>query len=123
MTRPGSNRTLALLALWAVCNGVGVAGFHARWQHLPEALEVFMGNTLLLPFALPKAFGNVIGITSAGSLRGLLPMMVVFWPAVLCLTLAFLRSRFRWVAYTLLATMLLLASWQWLIVSVGMLGL
>ena len=114
---------LALLALWPVCLGVAVAGFWAQWRQLPEIGELIIGNTLMLPFALPKAFGDVICITARNSASGVPKMMAIFWPVTLGLILAFLRSRFRWIAYAALATMLLLASWQWLIVSVGMMGL
>ena len=111
-----------MLGLWPIAAVVSFLGFQQQWNTMPDVATVLMGNTLLAPFALAKSFGDVIGLTTANSLCGLFIAIATFWPTVLILaaTVVVKQSRFSFVALTV---MVLIASWKWLVVAAGMVGI
>ena len=81
-----------------------------------------MGLALLVPFSIPKAFGDTLGLTNPRSTSGVLPMMVVYWPIVLGMVWYTVQSH-RIAALALLALLSLIASFNWQIVATGMMGI
>jgi len=112
----------AFIAWIGVCLVLSLAGFHARWDTLPSGIDVALGWTLVAPFALPKGFTDLVGLTGEHSLRGVLPAAAAFWMVVVGLALALVRTRHVGV-FVVGAVLLAAASWGWLRVAVGMLGL
>lgn len=113
---------IGIMGLWPIAAVVSFLGFQQQWNTMPDTATVLMGNTLLAPFALAKSFGDMIGLTSANSLSGLFIAIGTFWPAVLTLGAAVVvkQSRFAFVGLTV---MVLVASWKWLVVAAGMVGI
>lgn len=111
-----------LAVLWCACVATSIVSFHHRWQTYPSVTDVVLGKTLLAPFAIPKAFGDVTGLTKTNSTRGTLLMLACFWPVALVLAgcVLMFRSRISLAALTLI---MLSASLQWQVVANGMIGL
>ena len=114
--------TIGMLGLWPIAAVISILGFHEQWNSMPDAATVVLGNTLLAPFALAKAFGDTIGLTSPNSLRGLFVAVALFWPAVLMLAAAVVVKRSR-VGFVVLTVLVGIASWKWLVVAAGMVGI
>jgi hypothetical protein len=111
-----------MAALWVLCVATSVFGFHHRWDTYPDSVDLVMGNTLLAPFAIPKSFGDAVGVTAANSTRGTLLMMACFWPAALALAGIVIATRSK-LCYLALATVMLIAAINWQVVASGMLGI
>lgn len=81
-----------------------------------------MSVTLFLPFALPKSFADIVGITSMNLARGIIPTAAIYWPIVIAL---------HWLAYKtksvliflVLGAIVLVSSYKWFVVGTGMMGL
>lgn len=111
-----------LVGLWGLCCLVSVLGFHHRWGTYPDAIDMVLAKTIVAPFALPKSFSEVVGMTSPTSARGTMAAMVCFWPivGVLAGLVFFRRSK---TSFALLAAISITASIKWQVVATGMLGL
>lgn len=112
----------ALVGLWGLCCLISVVGFHHRWGTYPATTDVVLGKTLLAPFAVPKSFTEVTGITSPNTTRGTMLAAVCFWPVVgvLAALVLFRRSK---ISFAILAAIMITASVKWQVVATGMLGL
>lgn len=111
-----------LAVLWCVCVATSLVSFHHKWKTYPSTTDVVLGKTLLAPFAIPKAFGDVVGFTKPNSTRGTLLLVACFWPVALVLTGLVLAYRSR-ISFATLTAMMLAASLQWQVVASGMIGL
>lgn len=125
-SKPSSLRYITPLVwiavLWCACVATSITSFHHRWKSYPTQTDLVLGKTLLAPFAIPKAFGDVVGLTKPNSTRGTLLMLVCFWPIALTLAGCVLAYRSR-AAFAALALLMLLASLQWQCVANGLIGI
>jgi len=117
-------RTLfvVFIALGGVCLAVSLLSFKIKWGVWPDLSDILMGHTLLAPYAIPKAFADTLGITNPRSTSGVLPTAIVYWPIVLFLVWYAVRSRLVAV-FVLLALISLIASFNWQVVAMGMMGI
>lgn len=113
---------VAVVVLWAACVATSIVGFQHQWGRYPDTVDVAVGSTVLAPFAMPKAFGDLVGITALNSTRGTLLMMAGFWPVVFGLTGVVLAYR-SWLCFAALAVLMLSAAINWQVVASGMIGL
>ena len=113
---------LALFLLFDTCIIISILSFKFKWGVWPDLSEALIGHTLLAFFALPKAFGDTLGITNINSTKGVIPMMLVYWPVFLALLWFTLRSRMI-IIFILLALVSIASSLKWQIVSTGMIGI
>lgn len=113
---------IVIVVLFCACIAISWLGFKFKWGVWPDFSDILMGTTLLAPFSIPKAFADILGITNPHSTRGVLPMMVVFWPIVLFLLWSTFRTR-SVAVFALLALVSLVASANWQIVATGMMGI
>ena len=111
-----------LAVLWCACFATSIVSFHRRYQSYPTQTDIVFGTTLLAPFALPKAFGDIVGMTSPNSTSGILLMLACFWPVTLTLA-GFVIAKQSKLAFAALAVIMLAASLNWQIVANGLIGL
>jgi hypothetical protein len=111
-----------LAVLWCACVITSTVSFQQRWNTYPSTTDVVLGNTLLAPFAIPKAFGDVVGITKPNSTQGVLLMLACFWPIALTLAGCVLAYRSR-LAFGALSVIMLAASLRWQVVACGLIGI
>lgn len=114
--------TVFIVVIWALGVLVGIFGFYKSWGHLPSLIDSIMSITLLAPFALPKSFGDIIGITNMFSTRGTLTMAAVYWPIVIGLHWFAYKSK-SLVLVLILGVVILVSSYKWFVVGTGMMGL
>ena len=114
--------SVAFVALVCVCVAISMLSFKNKWGVWPDLSDILMGLTMLAPFSIPKAFGDILGLTNPRSTSGVLLMMVVYWPIVIGLTWYTVRSC-RLAVFALLALFTLIASFNWQIVATGMMGI
>jgi len=112
----------ALALLFCLCIALSILSFKLKWGSWPDMSEVLIGHTLLAFFALPKAFGDVLSMTNFNSTKGVIPMMLIYWPIVLTLLWYTLRSR-RIIPFAVLALVSVASSLNWQIVSTAMIGI
>ena len=111
-----------LAVLWAGSITTSIVSFHRQYQSYPTQTDVVIGATLLAPFAIPKAFGDVVGFTNRGSTRGTLLTLACFWPITLTLAGCVLALRSK-LAFAALSIVMITASLEWQIVANGLIGL
>lgn len=81
-----------------------------------------MSVTFLAPFALPKSFTDILGITHLHSARGVVPAAAIYWPVVLTLHWLAYKSK-SIVLFIILGGIILLSSYTWFVVGTGMMGI
>ena len=113
---------LALGLLWVVCNLLSVIGFYSEYKATISGLDVVLGNNITGIFSLPKSFSDSIHLTDRHDISWVFPIAVVFWSLVIYLVRKMFVKKYVFI-YFILTVIFLLASWGWLIVSMGFKGI
>ena len=109
---------LKLLILWLICILNAFLWFYIRYRQLPNVYEAILYMNVNI-FSLPKSFFDFFKITSKTSPVGTLRATISFWFIVVFLLRNLLKKRLI-VFFILMAIILILASFNWLIVAIGM---
>lgn len=118
-----SNNAIVFFAvIWALAIIIALVGFYITWSHLPALMDTIMSVTLLAPFALPKSFADIIGVTSMGSTRGVIPAAAIYWPLLIALHWLAYKTK-SIIVFLILAAIVLLSSYKWFVVGIGMMGI
>ena len=111
----------SLLILWCICIVVGLTGLYEQTGSMPNFLEAVKIGHVFLLVALPKSLTNLIGITKVSNLQGVIPSVILFWVILLRCFFVLFKSKLCFL-YIALAIILILSSWNWLVVSYSLLG-
>lgn len=118
-----SNKAITFFAIiWALAVLSALIGFYITWGHLPALMDSLMSVTLLAPFALPKSFADILGITSMNSTRGTITTAIIFWPFVIALHWLAHKTKSYYI-FLILGITVLVSSYNWFVVGTGMMGL
>ena len=89
---------------------------------MPGVIDVVMATTLLAPIALPKSFGDLMGITSMHSTKNTLLIAAVYWPVTLTLHWLAFKTASKFVLLVV-GTIVLLSAFNWINVGASMVGI
>lgn len=117
-----NNPLIYFTVIWALAIIMAMVGFYITWGHLPTLMDSLMSITLLAPFALPKSFTDIIGITSINSARGIIPAAAIYWPIVIALHWIAYRTK-SIILFIILGAVILVSSYKWFVVGTGMIGI
>lgn len=118
-----SNKSILFFAaIWTLAIITALVGFYITWNHLPSLIDSVMSMTLLAPFALPKSFTDILGITSMNSTRGTITAAIIFWPVVIALHWLAHKTK-SYYSFLILGITVLVSSYNWFVVGTGMMGL
>jgi hypothetical protein len=112
----------SIVTLWVICNIFSIFGFYWEYNKIPEVVEALVINHITLLFSIPKSFADALFLTNKYDVSGTIPAMGVFWTLVIYLgkKLFFTKSIFL---FCVLGLMFLIASWRWLVLATGMMGI
>lgn len=113
---------IALASLFCLCIATSLLGFKITQNSFPTLLDIFLSHTFLMPIAIPKAFGDLLGITNIHSLNGTIPMVFAYWFCILILLWYMVRLNSVTI-FIILSLVSLSASFQWQVVASTFLAL
>lgn len=121
--RANSTRIAILLtAIWVLGIIIGVISFYYSWNRMPALIGVLMATTLLGPIAIPKSFGDIVGITNMYSTQNTLLIASIYWPVILALHWLAIKTTSYYLVF-IVGIIVLLSAFNWINVGASMMGI
>jgi len=111
-----------MAGLWVIGVITAALGFYLSWGVLPGVAEIAVSIVLLAPVALPKSFGDILGITHVSSTRDTWLMAVFYWSVVVALHWLTFKTK-SLIFLLIVGGIVLISSINWLNVGTSMIGL
>lgn len=109
-----------MVSLWIAAVALSLAGFHSQWHTLPALHDALTGAILLAPLALPAGFAATLGLQIPVS--QIIVVAAVYWPVVFFMHYQFIRRR-RPELFAGVTAVVLISSWKWQVMALGLIGL
>jgi hypothetical protein len=89
---------------------------------MPALIGVLMATTLLGPIAIPKSFGDIVGITNMYSTQNTLLIASIYWPVILALHWLVIKTTSYYLVF-IVGIIVLLSAFNWINVGASMMGI
>lgn len=113
---------LLFLFLWLICVQVSFLGFYVEFNQVPDVLQSLTASHMTLPFSFPKSLGDLVGISKPNSTDLTVSLSVIFWPVFLLLAWGAIKRKSKAIL-GLVSVIAIAASYNWLNVAWGMMGI
>ena len=112
---------ISFLILWLICTGISYIGAVFAFKKEVVLVEGLMISYITGVLSIPKAFGDFFRITNIYSTSWTFILSILFWGVLIknCITL-FKTQLLKY--FLIIALMMLIASWYWMLEAYAMMS-